>query len=56
MQRHNNVRFPAMEALARIGAEFQEYFINNQREVTDLLNKIVTTNPTFGKINQRFSL
>jgi hypothetical protein len=44
---------PAMEALAQISPEFQEYFINNQREVTELLNEIVTTKPTFGKINQR---
>jgi hypothetical protein len=42
-----------MEALAQISPEFQEYFINNQREVTNLLNEIVTTKPTFGKINQR---
>ena len=44
---------PAIEALAQISPEFQEYFINNQREITDLLNQTVTTRPTFGTINQR---
>jgi hypothetical protein len=44
---------PAIEALAQISPEFQEYFINNQREVTDLLNEIIDSKPTFGKINQR---
>jgi hypothetical protein len=44
---------PAIEALAEIRPEFQEYFINNQREVTDLLNEIVTTKPTLGQINQK---
>jgi hypothetical protein len=44
---------PAIEALAQISPEFQEYFISNQREVTDLLNEIVTAKPTFGKINQK---
>jgi hypothetical protein len=44
---------PAIETLAQISPEVQEYFIANQREVTDLVNEIVTTGPTFGKINQK---
>jgi hypothetical protein len=44
---------PAIEALAEISPEFQEYFIGTQREVTDLLNEVVATKPTFGKINQK---
>ena len=44
---------PAMEALAQINPEFQEYFIDNQRGVTDLLNEIVTTKPTFAAVNQK---
>ena len=44
---------PAIEALAQINPEFQKYFIDNQRELTDLFNVIVTTKPTFGQINQK---
>jgi hypothetical protein len=44
---------PAMESLAQISPDFQQYFVDVQRETTDIINEIVTTRPMFGQINQR---
>jgi hypothetical protein len=46
---------PAMEAVGQISPDYQRYFVNNQLEVTDIVNDIVTTKPTFGHINQRLA-
>jgi hypothetical protein len=45
-----------MEALGQISPEYQQYFVNNQVEVTDILNDVVTTRPSFGHINQRLAV
>jgi len=46
---------PVMEAMGQISPDYQQYFVNNQSEITDIINDVVTTKPSFGHINQRLS-
>jgi hypothetical protein len=44
---------PAIEAFIKVVPEIQINFTDGQAEVTDIINEVVTTRPTFGHINQR---
>jgi hypothetical protein len=44
---------PAIASLGEIDPEFQSYFARARAERTDVINEIVTTKPSFGRINQR---
>jgi hypothetical protein len=42
-----------MEPLYDVAPEFQVYFADNQREITDIVNDAVTTKPSYAHINER---
>jgi hypothetical protein len=44
---------PAIASLGEIAPEFQTVFVHSQSEIADILNEIVSTKPTFARINQR---
>jgi hypothetical protein len=44
---------PAINALASVDPEYQDFFAKYQNESADLIEEIVKTKPTFGYINQR---
>jgi hypothetical protein len=43
----------AIQSLSEIATEFRPVFINSQQEITDIINEIAATRPTYGHINQR---
>lgn len=42
-----------IETLSRVAPEFGPVFIANQQEITDIINEIAATKPTYGRVNQR---
>ena len=43
----------AMEPFYDVAPEFQAYFADSQREITDIINEAVTTKPSYARINER---
>jgi hypothetical protein len=42
-----------IESLSGVAPELRPVFISSQREITDIINEIVATRPTYGHVNQR---